>query len=296
MRDAKLYEKNIVPDEKFPIKISRIKNKNVERNCMIFSEHWHEYLELWYLIDGAAMLSHSGKKSYLKPGDLAVANSNELHAGYSLGDSLEYMCIIIDPKTFSAELSQGSFMFENVIYANERIRHCLEEIFAEYSAQKIGFDLAVKAKLYELLTYLVRNHINRSITQEEYLSRTNRLARLAPAVEYIQNYYNTEISYAELAKMINVSKYHFCHLFKEATGKTVVQYINDIRLDKAYELLKNTDMNITQVSMSVGFNDMNYFSRIFRRKKKLAPSKVRGSAEKRNNQENERDEQIKNKK
>lgn len=296
MRDAKLYEKIIVPDENFPVKITKTKNKSVERNSVIFPEHWHEYLELWYLIDGTAMLSHSGKKSYLKPGDFAIANSNELHRGYSLGDRIEYMCIIIDPKTFSTELSREGFIFENVIYANERIQRYLEEIFAEYSAQKIGFDLAVKAKLYELLTYLVRHHINRSITQEEYLSRTNRFARLTPAVEYIQNHYNMEISYMELAKMINVSKYHFCHLFKEATGKTVVQYINDIRLDKAYELLKNTDMNITQVSMSVGFNDMNYFSRIFRRKKKVAPSKVRGSAEKRNNQENERDEQVKNEK
>lgn len=80
--------------------------------------------------------------------------------------------------------------------------------------------------------------------------------------------------------LLNVSKYHFCHLFKEATGKTVVQYINDVRLDKAYHLLKNTDMNITQISMSVGFNDMNYFSRLFRKYKNVPPSKVR-SQEKR---------------
>lgn len=105
--------------------------------------------------------------------------------------------------------------------------------------------------------------------------RVNKLERILPAVQYIEHHYNTEISYTELAQLLNVSKYHFCHLFKEATGKTVVQYINDVRLDKAYHLLKNTDMNITQISMSVGFNDMNYFSRLFRKYKNVPPSKVR---------------------
>ena len=112
------------------------------------------------------------------------------------------------------------------------------------------------------------------------MARVNKLERIQPVMNYIESNYNTDITYPELAKLLNVSKYHFCHLFKEATGKTVVQYINDIRIDKAYNLLKNTDMNITQVSMSVGFNDMNYFSRLFRKHKNVSPSKVRSCEKK----------------
>lgn len=275
MHDANLYEKIIMYDEKFPIKMRRIAHDNVQRNSPIFSEHWHEYLELWYLKKGDVVLSHSGNESRIGAGDLAIANSNELHAGYSIGDEFEYYCIIIDPEFFSTELSQGHFVFKNVISGDETIKKCLEEIFEEYSGQKVGFDLVIKSKMYEVLAYLVRNYIARHITDEEYYARTSRLERIAPVVEYIEANYNAEISYEELARLVNVSKYHFCHLFKEATGKTAIQYINDVRLDKAYELLKNTDMNITQVSMAVGFNDMNYFSRIFRKKNKIAPSKVR---------------------
>ncbi len=277
MRDANLYEKIIMYDEKFPIKIRRIVQENVQRNSPIFSEHWHEYLELWYLKKGDVVISHSGKESRIQPGDLAIANSNELHAGYSVGSEFEYFCIIIDPVFFSTELLQGHFVFKNVISGDETIKSCLEEVFEEYSGQKVGFDLVIKSKLYEVLAYLVRNHIACHITDEEYFARTGKLERIAPVVKYIETNYNADISYEELARLVNVSKYHFCHLFKEATGKTVVQYINDVRLDKAYELLKNTDMNITQVSMAVGFNDMNYFSRVFRKKNRISPSKVRNN-------------------
>ncbi len=280
MRDANLYEKIIMYDDNFPIKLSRSIRKNIERNSVLFKSHWHEHLELWYLKSGKATIVHGGNKYLISEGELAIANSNEVHSGYAQSNNIDHYCIIIDPRFFSTELSSGHFVFKNVISGDDTVKRIFEEIFTEHRNQEVGFDMAIKAKLYELLVYLVRNYISRHITQEEYVARVNKLERIQPVMNYIESNYNTDITYPELAKLLNVSKYHFCHLFKEATGKTVVQYINDIRIDKAYNLLKNTDMNITQVSMSVGFNDMNYFSRLFRKHKNVSPSKVRSCEKK----------------
>lgn len=275
MRDVNLYEKIIIYDEKMPFKLIHTVHDDVQPNQILFSSHWHEHLELWYLKKGKAIISHGGLQHILNDGDLSIANSNELHSGYAMSNDMDYFCIIIDPKFFSGEIPHGHFMFENFISGDDKIKKYFEEIFEEYQSHAVGFDMAIKAQIYEMLVYLLRNHIYRRITLDAYISRSNKLERIKPVMKYIENNYNDDISYAELAKLLNVSKYHFCHLFKEATGKTVVQYINDIRLDKAYNLLKNTDMNITQVSMSVGFNDMNYFSRLFKKYKNMAPSKVR---------------------
>ena len=275
MQDINLYEKIIMYDDKFPVKLGVTKKEGMAPETLLFSNHWHEHLALWYLEEGTVNISHNGRPTVIHGGDLAIANSNELHSAYSTSETLSYFCIIIDPKFFATELGQGHFVFHNIISGDTVIKNFFGEIFEEYQAHAVGYDMAIKAKLYELLVYLVRNHISRQITQEEYVARANKLERIMPAVQYIETHYNTEISYSELAQLLNVSKYHFCHLFKEATGKTVVQYINDVRLDKAYHLLKNTDMNITQISMSVGFNDMNYFSRLFRKQKNIPPSKVR---------------------
>lgn len=280
MQDINLYEKIIMYDDKFPVKLGFMQEENVAVNTLLFQNHWHEHLELWYLEKGEVIISHNGQQSVLHGGDLAIANSNELHAAYTVSKALKAFWLIIDPKFFDTELWRGHFVFRNIISGDPAVKDCFGQIFEEHKNHTVGFDMAIKAKLYELLVYLVRNHICRHVTQEEYVARVNKLERILPAVQYIEHHYNTEISYTELAQLLNVSKYHFCHLFKEATGKTVVQYINDVRLDKAYHLLKNTDMNITQISMSVGFNDMNYFSRLFRKYKNVPPSKVR-SQEKR---------------
>lgn len=280
MQDANLYEKIIMYDDTFPVKLAVSSLGDLEHNTILFKSHWHEHLELWYLKRGKALITHGGHQNEITDGDLAIANSNEIHSAYAQSRDIEYYCIIIDPKFFSTELSRGHFVFQNIISDDNAVKKVFEEIFEEHKNHKVGFDMAIKAKLYELLVYLVRNYISRHITQEEYVARVNKLERIQPVMTYIERHYNTEISYLELAKLLNVSKYHFCHLFKEATGKTVVQYINDIRLDKAYNLLKNTDMNITQISMSVGFNDMNYFSRLFRKHKNVSPSSVRNHEKK----------------
>ena len=275
MQDMNLYEKIIMYDDKFPVKLMVAQRENIAPNTILFQNHWHEHLELWYLERGELSISHNGQQSLLHGGDLAIANSNELHAAYSVSSELRYFCIIIDPKFFATELWHGHFVFQNVIAGDKKVKRFFEEIFEEHQKQAVGYDMAIKAKLFEFLVYLVRSHICRQITQEEYVARANKLERILPAVQFIEANYNTEISYQELAQLLNVSKYHFCHLFKEATGKTVVQYINDVRLDKAYHLLKNTDMNITQISMSVGFNDMNYFSRLFKKVEGTTPGEYR---------------------
>lgn len=275
MQDINLYEKIITYDDKFPVKLSMAQEQDIAKNTPLFASHWHEHLEFWYLDKGEAKIYHNSRQSVIRGGDLAIANSNELHSAYVVSSELRYFCIIIDPKFFAPELGRGEFVFNNIIYGDDKIKRFFDDIFEEHKNHAVGFDMAIKAKLYELLVYLVRNHVCRHISGEEYVARVNKLERVMPAVRYIEQNYNTEISYTELAKLLNVSKYHFCHLFKEATGKTVVQYINEARLDKAYHLLKNTDMNITQISMSVGFSDMNYFSRLFRRYKHMPPSKVR---------------------
>ena len=84
-----------------------------------------------------------------------------------------------------------------------------------------------------------------------------------------------KITIDQLTAITCLSRDHFSHLFKKLTGRSVNEYINGMRIDKAEMLIKNTDMNITEIAMATGFNDANYFSRIFRKYKKTPPSAAR---------------------
>ena len=63
----------------------------------------------------------------------------------------------------------------------------------------------------------------------------------------------------QLAEILYVSPYHLCHEFKNATGKTIIQYLNTTRILHAQRLMLETDYNITQISREVGFSNLTHF-------------------------------------
>ena len=88
---------------------------------------------------------------------------------------------------------------------------------------------------------------------------------------YISQHYQSKLTTAELAEHFHLTEHYFCCLFKKETGQSPIDYINKYRIEKAGILLKNTDKNITDIAQQVGFDDSNYFSRIFKKYNGVSP-------------------------
>ncbi|HKL75172.1 MAG TPA: helix-turn-helix domain-containing protein [Halanaerobiales bacterium] len=95
------------------------------------------------------------------------------------------------------------------------------------------------------------------------------------ALDYIENNYNKELSLKKVSKKVGLSLYYFSHLFKEEVGVSFVTYLNKFRIKKAKEFLVNSKMNIAEISFEVGYNDPNYFTRVFKEYEDLTPSEFR---------------------
>ena len=83
------------------------------------------------------------------------------------------------------------------------------------------------------------------------------------------------ITNADLAELVHLSEDRFNHLFKECLGLSPLQYINDLRLNRAMDLLKKGRCSTSEAAGMVGFEDYNYFGRIFRRKFGVTPTQVK---------------------
>lgn len=92
------------------------------------------------------------------------------------------------------------------------------------------------------------------------------------AMVYMENNFTSGIKLDEIADINGMSKYHFSRIFKQKTGFSFTEYLNNLRIERAKYLMKHEEMNVTEASFAVGFNDLSYFSRLFQKKVGLLPS------------------------
>lgn len=283
MRDYSLHEEMVMPDEDFPIRVFDVE---YDHTGPVFSPHWHEQLEILYFVAGEAVVECGSQSCQVGAGDLVVVNSNELHA-CSWGDFVRYCVIIVDLSLLQSSFSdscdlkyigpiaQNLILFQNKISGEDRIAGRLREIVAEYTARRPAYELAIKAEIYGMLTILLRSYVARILTAAEYRSRIRNLEQLREVLKYIAHHLTRELTVDDLARLAHLSRYHFCRVFKRVTGRTVMDYINYKRVIHAERLLKTTRMSVTEISLASGFNDSNYFSRVFRKYRKYSPSAIR---------------------
>lgn len=92
------------------------------------------------------------------------------------------------------------------------------------------------------------------------------------AVIYLEKHYNEDISLDDISKHVSVSRTYFSKLFKEEMGCSYVDWVTDFRINKAKELIGTSDKTVKEISFCVGYNDPNYFSRIFKKVVGVSPS------------------------
>ena len=283
-KDYLLYEKMDIMDQNMPIIFHKDHLDKNSYSC--FPCHWHEKIELLYFMDGEALIKCNSLDIPAKKGNLVIINSNQLHQGWCMTESTDYYCIIFDTSLFQSRhvdvceakyinpISGNRILFKNRIESNEYVTSLIHEFVKEYEAKQIGYEMAVKATLYQLLVFLLRNHVRVLLTSREYDARMKNLKRFNRVLEYIENNYSEKITIDRLCAMANVSRFYFCRLFKSITNRSLGEYLNRLRVNKAEELLKSGNCNITEAAMSCGFDDMNYFSRVFKKYKNESPSSM----------------------
>ena len=114
--------------------------------------------------------------------------------------------------------------------------------------------------LEKVMEELCKSHVN--VAGAKYLSA---------ACEYVNSHYRENISIGDVAKKIGISSSYLSHLYKDGLNVTFTEYLSGTRIDAAKELLRETDMTVSQVAQSVGFDDTNYFTRTFKRIVGISP-------------------------
>lgn len=147
----------------------------------------------------------------------------------------------------------------------DRIISVLHELNAIWIRQGRGY----KAKINGLFNVVIGELIGQN--RLKGINPVN-IKRIEAVIKYINENYEGRISIADLAERAGLSPSYFEAEFKRVMGCTPIEYINGLRVDRSIELLLSGNYTIGEIAEMVGFNDIFYFSRVFKSKKGISPS------------------------
>jgi YesN/AraC family two-component response regulator len=97
-------------------------------------------------------------------------------------------------------------------------------------------------------------------------------AAIERVIAFIGEHYGERLSLSEVAGLAAMSRWHFCRMFRAATGQSFGHYVRELRLARAKELLTTTGLSLTEVALEVGFYDLPHFDKVFRRRFGISPT------------------------
>ena len=250
------------------------------------SKAFHKEIEIKYFYEGNATLLVGSQTVQAKAGDLVIMNPYEVHSTIRFGENKgKYHLIILDPDFFFARETSASTLgqllmwseieFNTHIQEDQRLADLMVRIANEQKNQKPYYRLALRGLMLELFSLLLRDYAKKT---EEFPATDESIRyfeTVEPAIQRIRDGYFEKITAEDLSSLCNVSKCHFCRIFKKATGKTAMQYLTDYRLQIADVLLSDPSHSISLIAEKCGFEDESYFCRCYKRKFGSSPGQKR---------------------
>ncbi|GAA3406132.1 AraC family transcriptional regulator [Paenibacillus hodogayensis] len=264
--------------------------------------HFHDFVELVYVEKGEAVHEFEGERYAIGPGDVFIINPGEVHT-YRIrnGKTLDIVNCLFTPalihESLLNELQLMTAMdFLYVLpFLNDRKRfhhrlrltgresatvlHLLESMIAEQEETCAGYRTLIKMKLVELLVLLSRYHkkqVNETFAGDTTDPGDDMRARRIGG--YLERHSYQPIDVESIARLFHVSSRQLNRILKNETGMSVMETMHRNRMERAKQLLRETDETIIGVAALVGYESPSFFNRLFARQVGCSPSVYRSNA------------------
>jgi AraC family transcriptional regulator, transcriptional activator of pobA len=260
----------------------------------------HDHFEVFLVHSGQIMFQLQERLYPMAEGDLIIINSTQYHkvhptASTLTASDLDAVLLHFLPDWIRNSGNSGEEMeylmpflqqdskFPHVIPAQTgipaQIYDLIQQIAAELPASSQRARLSVKTYLRMILIKLLNHYTVYQSHEDVFDVKRRRLERLRPLFNHLDQHFSEPIPLEDAASIVNMSQSHFLHFFKQVTGQSFVNYLNQFRVARAQALLATTDKSIAEVSQEVGFCDQSYFGQVFRKFLHMTPREYKSHLE-----------------
>lgn len=249
--------------------------------------HWHRELEILYVLNGHAIVHMDGEQYVLNPLDAIVVDYAKIHEViYELPQTMG-ICIhvsrqllrrcMVDSELLSIHCAGKHLTPESQPYYDEFCRY-LKELTVLYVNQKNTYYLKSTALILDILACLIE-HFSESITKSASEAKVGNMERIEQICDYVEHHYKEEITLQAAADELGLNKEYFCRFFKQNTGNSFIQYVNQVRINHIYQDLLHTDEGVQEIMERHGFYNQKLFYRMFKERYECTPREARNMAQ-----------------
>lgn len=257
--------------------------------------HSHEYMQMWYVLRGTCRHVLNGHMYEYKRFGLFLIPPYSEHCLESPDEDTVAICCEFSERFINEALAGSSrdglfdfaylepfFMHENLSDHIFRIRSesqlVVESLFLDLLKQfrhKNKYsNLFIKADLLKLLA-IIASEYEADQTNEKVLLLDKYHSAIDNVLAYLDKHFSEKLYLEDVCKTALMSQTSFSYIFKQVTSLTFTEYLTKLRVSKAQELLKDTQLSASDIAVRCGFGDATYFSHAFRRCVGISPSQYR---------------------
>lgn len=250
--------------------------------------HWHEEMEIVYIKKGSGTVSVNLTDFTVSAGSIVFVPPGQLHSICTEKNSrMEYENIIFSPNILQSkqmDICASEFLLP-LFSGRISIPVCMDcnsehydeiasvlNVFDRIGKEKPeGMEFYIKSQLFYLF-YLLKS---RCVLSSPAILNPKGLERMKAVVKYVELHYAQPISIEQISKIAACAPSHFMRSFRKIFGVSFMVYLNDYRLTMGARLLTETSATILDVAANVGFDNLSYFNRCFKKKYLVTPGQYR---------------------
>ena len=244
-------------------------------------ENVHAYYQLCIVTSGAGSFWLKGEKRFLfKKGEVFVIKSQEkfmIKAAEKNPPKYAYIGIDFHKAKKTLEKDQLLILKKALDEAYKiplldkfNIASLVNKFLEEVRQKRINYLMLAKGYCLQCLVLFIRTVYGKGSFHQQIFSKKEQKV-VEKTIKFIENNYREKITLQMLADKVFLSTYYFSRIFKRSTGYSPIQYVNIIRIQKAKEFLKGSDLTISEIAETLGFVDVFYFSSLFKKIEGLSP-------------------------
>ncbi|NMA83206.1 MAG: AraC family transcriptional regulator [Epulopiscium sp.] len=227
-----------------------------------FKGEKHHFWELTYVDRGMLKTTIEGEVYSLAQGDFILYAPNQYHNQWA-DDNVSVCFVTI---TFDMEFKDSHFLANRVFHGNVETKNLLHEILQEKNRNTYYSDDLIICYVKELIIKLVRDLRLESTIHKLSTDMQSNVENVivSQALDFIHENIHLKLTVSNIASTIPISSSYLSTLFKKNTGHTLMEYINQLRLNKSKEYLRTSSYTITEIADLLGYSSVHYFSKQFK--------------------------------